>query len=315
MGRIALTRTTCAAVIVAALHAAPARAAPKVWVSGDGVNSTTCGVTSPCRTLQQAHDNVTAGGEIGVIGPGELGPLTITKAISIVSDGGGEASAQTGSATGIVVNALATDVVQLRGLTIDGTSQVWNGIVFNTGAALHLQLCTIKNFRNGGAFGIEFQPANAAKLVVSDSFIINNGTIGGAGIRLAPVAGATTVVLERTVIAGNYAGIDAVPLLGAGAITMAVADSTIAGNLTDGILADGSYVPVTVIADRSRFVNNGVGVHATIFRAVVLLSNSTIAGNGTGLLSDIFGVIGSYGNNNIDKNGTDGAPTMSFAQK
>ena len=314
MRELAGCRAILAAAAVVGLAATPARAAPKVWVSGDGVNSISCGVTSPCRTLQQAHDNVTAGGEIGVIGPGEFGPLTITKAISIVSDGGGETSAQTGSATGIVINALATDVVQLRGLTIDGTSQVWIGIVFNTGAALHLQRCTIKNFRNAGAYGIEFQPANAAKLVVSDSFIINNGTIGGAGIRIAPVAGATTVVLERTVIADNYAGINAVPI-GAGAITMAMADSTIAGNLTDGILAEGLNVPVTVIADRSRFVNNGVGVHASAFQAVVLLSNSTIAGNGTGVLSDDLGVIGSYGNNNIDKNGTDGAPTMIFAQK
>src|ERR1700704_5652432 len=111
MRKIALTAIALAAMIVAVLHAAPADAAAptKVWVSNAGVDNASCGaVTAPCRTFQQAHDNVAAGGEVGVLTPGDYGGvngLTITKAVSITNDGAGEAGVQGAAVTGLRVNA------------------------------------------------------------------------------------------------------------------------------------------------------------------------------------------------------------------
>src|SRR5215467_883770 len=70
---------------------------------GDDANN--CGVATPCRTFQRAHDAANDQGEITVLDPGGYGSLTITKSISIVNDGIGEASVLvSGGGTGITVN-------------------------------------------------------------------------------------------------------------------------------------------------------------------------------------------------------------------
>src|SRR5471030_2519696 len=65
----------------------------RAWVSGHGVDQAGCGApTSPCRSLQYAHDQaVNAGGEIDILDPAGYGALSITKGISIVNDGVGTA--------------------------------------------------------------------------------------------------------------------------------------------------------------------------------------------------------------------------------
>src|SRR5262249_36956237 len=140
---VPLLATLAAAAV--ALPCGPAKAASpsKTWVSNAGFNNVSCGaITLPCRTVQQAHDNVGAGGEVAVAGPGDYGPVTITKSVSIISDQAGEATAQTGNATGITVQAGTADVVQLRGLTIDGALGTGStGVNFRFGAALHVRNC------------------------------------------------------------------------------------------------------------------------------------------------------------------------------
>src|SRR5215471_8642797 len=75
----------------------------------------------PHRAFQVAHDNTIASGEITVLDAGSYGSVTITKNISIINDGVGEAGALvSGGGVGITVNAGAKDRVSLRGLTIKG---------------------------------------------------------------------------------------------------------------------------------------------------------------------------------------------------
>src|SRR5262249_60722860 len=73
-----------AVALVPLLQAVPARAATKVWVSNAGVDSPTCGaLSSPCATFQRAHDNVTSGGDVGVLNPGDYGTVVIARSVSI----------------------------------------------------------------------------------------------------------------------------------------------------------------------------------------------------------------------------------------
>src|SRR5262249_2843055 len=107
-----------ALIMLALLHAAPARAVSKVWVADTGVDGASCGaVTSPCATFQRAHDNVAGGGEIGVLTPGDYGQMIISKSANLTNDHTGEAAVL---AHGISIAAGAGDVVSLRGLVIDG---------------------------------------------------------------------------------------------------------------------------------------------------------------------------------------------------
>ena len=51
-----------------------------------------CTFVAPCRSFQAGHDNTFPDGQITVLDPGTYGAVTITKSISIVNDGVGEAS-------------------------------------------------------------------------------------------------------------------------------------------------------------------------------------------------------------------------------
>ena len=124
MTRITPSLAVLAALLTPGLSAAPAHAQQaRSFVSGLGsdTNAPNCTRTAPCRTFQVAHDNTIASGEITVLDAGSYGSVTITKNISIINDGVGEAGALvSGGGVGITVNAGAKDRVSLRGLTIKG---------------------------------------------------------------------------------------------------------------------------------------------------------------------------------------------------
>src|SRR6266478_2966019 len=93
--------------------------ASRTWVSGVGDDANPCSRTAPCKTFAGAISKTAAGGEINALDPGGYGAVTITKAITI--DGGGTfASILSSLVNGIVINAGASDVVNLRNLSIDG---------------------------------------------------------------------------------------------------------------------------------------------------------------------------------------------------
>jgi hypothetical protein len=78
-----------AAALLASLPIiSPAQAqASRTWVSGVGNDANPCSRTAPCKTFAGAISKTAAHGEINVLDPGGFGAVTITKSISIVSDG------------------------------------------------------------------------------------------------------------------------------------------------------------------------------------------------------------------------------------
>ena len=316
MRQTILAAAALATAIAAILDAAPAAAATRTWVASNGTDSANngCAVYAPCRTLAFAYSQTAAGGEIDILGPGNYGDLTIGKAISIASDGAeaGIQPMQPQGANPIVVNAGATDLIQLRGLTLDGAANTAGnglGVEFLAGGGLLVRNCIVKNFQSG--YGIYFAPNTAASLVVYDTTVTNNGSIG---IYIGPLAGPTKTALERVVLDGNGSGLF-VGGNSAAAINVTVTDSLATGNAMDSIIVTPSGTgPVVVMVEHSRSVNNGFGVRSFGANSTVLLDNSTVTGNGTGLAFG-GGVLGSYGNNTVDKNGADGAPSQVFFRK
>src|SRR5712692_4199912 len=118
-----------AILLALGLHVASAQAQyVRTCVSANGNDANTCHCTQPCRAFQRAHDQTLSDGEITVLDPGGYGPVTITKSISIVNDGVGEASIQVSQGlTGITVNAPSAGYVNLRGITIQGVDTVAGG--------------------------------------------------------------------------------------------------------------------------------------------------------------------------------------------
>src|SRR5262249_15128251 len=128
----------------------------------------------PCRSFAGALAQTSPGGEIAVLDTAGYGAVTITQAVSIVNEEGVEAGITVTSGDGITINAGATDVINLRGLTIVGAGGV-SGIVFNSGGVLNIQNCVIRGFRNRS--GLNLIPTVTSDINVSNT--IASGNLNG----------------------------------------------------------------------------------------------------------------------------------------
>src|SRR6185295_17001493 len=84
--------------------------ATRTWVSGVGDDANPCSRTAPCKTFAGAISKTAPGGEINVLDPGGFGAVTITKSITISSEGF-EAGVLVSGTNGIIINALSTDTI------------------------------------------------------------------------------------------------------------------------------------------------------------------------------------------------------------
>ena len=89
--RTAITLTALATVLACSFITAPAHARARVFVASYGNDSNPCTFGSRCKTFQQAHDVMDAGGEVTAIDSAGFGPINITKAVTITSPDGVEA--------------------------------------------------------------------------------------------------------------------------------------------------------------------------------------------------------------------------------
>jgi hypothetical protein len=281
----------------------------KVWVAHWGHDGAACGaITSPCASLQRAHDNVAAGGEVTVLAPGDYGGsgaprLSIRKSISINYDGPGEAGiigVEEGPAVSIAAGP--RDVISLRGLVLDGQSIGTDGIQIRGAAAVHVRNCVIRNFEGpGGGVGIRWLSHAQTRLFVSDTLITKNGssaTTGGMSVHPHGSASAV-VVLDRVILDRNVIGVsvDGTHSTGAGAHVI-IRDSVLMRSAMEGILARSApgRAPISVIFERSASVDNfGSGVLADGPRTMVLLRDSIATGNETAFSVVNFSQLVSFG--------------------
>jgi len=260
------------------LHVAAAQAQyVRTCVSANGNDANTCHCSQPCRTFQRAHDQTLDQGELTVLDPGGYGPVTITKSISIVNDGVGEASIQvSGGGTGITVNAPAgAGYVNLRGITIQGVGLGGGtGLFFGSGFALTITNCVVRNHTGSG---IQFFPNASSNLSVSNTLVADNG---GSGIVVSqPLSGAVKAVFNRVEAYGN--SFDGFYLAGSfsGTVKATAADSVAANNGDTGFRVAPSGGAISLMVVRSVAANNGVGLGAIGANATVRVGQSTVTGN------------------------------------
>jgi len=309
---------------LAALFASSANAqATRTWVSGVGDDVNPCSRTAPCKTFAGAISKTSAGGEIDALDPGGFGAVTITKAISIFDDGVGEAGVLVSGTNGIVVAAGSADVVNLRGLIIDGVGTGLAGVSFISGATLNIENSRIMNFNgNTAAGGIAFKPSAASQLHVTNTIISNNGLSGGTfgGILIQPQSGGeATAVLNQVTVENNLGTGIRIDSTVAGALgnNVTITNSVSSGNTGMGIqVITASGVANAVMVDTVTSANNTTfGVRSQVAGSNVTLTRSTVTGNATGIGESGGATLASYGNNNVSGNGTDGSPSTVLTAK
>jgi hypothetical protein len=177
----------CALAVASAADAASQR----TFVASYGSDaSATCSLAAPCRAFAAAIAQTNPGGEVIVLDSAGYGPVTITKAVSIIAPAGVYAGVSVATGDGIVVNAGATDVVKLRGLRLNGTGGA-NGIVATAVGLLDIARVEVAGFTSRG---LDFA-APDGRLTVADSPFLANG---GSGLVVAPATGSATVTVRHS---------------------------------------------------------------------------------------------------------------------
>ena len=272
--------------------------------AANGNDANDCSRPTPCRTLSAAHDKTAANGEITVLDPGGYGGLIITKAISIVNDGVGEASMLvSGVGNSITIDAGPDDAINLRGLTIQGIDNGGGGgIAFTGGKSLTIENCVIRNL---SGYAIFFIPkTGVGKLTVSNTLIADNY----AGISVLSV-GPVSVALNRVEAHNNFQW--GFFINNANAV---VVDSVATGNGYGLRAIEGAKV--TVI--RSVMSNNVNGVAVGGTAAIVRVGQSALTGNSANgwVVQGMNGsAVQSYGDNYIDGNGQGDPAPPAIARK
>jgi len=288
---------------------------PRTWVSGVGDDANPCSRTAPCKTFAGAISKTAPAGEINVLDPGGFGAVTITKSITISSEGF-EAGVLVSGTNGIIINAQATDTIILRGLDLEGMGTGLDGINFQSGGTLHVEKCTINNFKTNG---IEFQPNNSAlgvrQLFVKDTIIRGNKASSGTanavgGVFIHPASGITVIAeFDNVRLEKNAVGMRVDDRA-----TVTVKNSSAVGN-AKGFVANSLSIAATIVLDSCMISGNSdTGITSTGAAAVVRMSNNTVTGNLVGLAASA-GTIQSAVNNRIFGNVTDGAPTAAYLQQ
>jgi len=301
---------TCIAVLFGlGLVPVPAQAQlARTFVSSFGNDANNCDRPTPCRTFQAAHAKTFTNGEVTVLDTGGYGALMITKSISIVNEVGEASILVSGGAVGIAINAGPADYVNLRGISIQGIGfGGGTGLVFNSGFALTIENCVIRNHTSDGMI---FQPEASSSLSMSNTLIADNGAHGIAMGPDSASMGPVKASFSRVEFYNNSRdGIILDGNLGAGMFNVTVVDSVFNNNLVGAFEVETStgHATVNLMVVRSVMINNALGLSAFGPLTTVRVGQSTITANSTSWAAANGASVQSFGDNNIAGNG-DGDP-------
>jgi len=268
--------------------------ATRTWVSGVGDDVNPCSRTAPCKTFAGAISKTAAGGEINILDPGGYGAVTITKSITI--DGGGSfGSILASGQNGIIVNAPATAVVNIRNLSIDGAGTGVDGIRFLAGKTLSVANVDIFGFTSDG---IEVAKTAAGALNVDNTLISD---CAETGIKVVSTSGAVGTAIGGSRIVNSGFAVRA----GNNAV-VSIRNSDLSTN-TIGLLIDAGNAQANT--DTVRFASNSIGISASA--GVARMMHDTFFSNSIGI-NPAGGSICSAGDNQFAGNGTNGNPSVNI---
>jgi hypothetical protein len=275
---------------------------PVGWVSKQsGKDDPGCGaVTSPCRTFQFAYDNAVAvGGTIAVRDAGGYGPLAINHSVSVINEGGVVAGIFGPPSAAIDIQAGATDVVVIKGLTLEGAGTGTSGIKVTSAGEVTVSKCTIKGFSDNlpaaVGTGVLISPASGTTtFTVTDSFIIGNSD---SAIAVTPSSSASVkgVIKNVTISGGQHAIFLYAPNSAKQQLSI---EDTVVTQSGDGVLGVGLSASISAVRLESR--GNQYGVYASSGATITLSRSRAIQNANNDVLIGFDGShVNSFGDNEI----------------
>lgn len=288
--------------LLAILSSLPAAAqSNRVFVSAlTGNDANGCNnINTPCQTFQGAVNQVAAGGSVIVLSTGGYGAVTIDKALTIEAPTGVVAFIHPASGSAITVNAGASDVVVLRGLSLNVGAG--DGIAFSAGGVLQVEHCVLNGFNNA------IRHQGSGFLIVKDTTIRSSSI--GIVIGTGSASATSRATIERTRLKSNQYGV----IASAGA-SITIRASNISGSLQEGLVVDshwGGAISDLNVED-CVVAHNGTGIDSLAYSggsSNVRVSNSTITYNNIGLRQN-GGSLFSRTNNTVEGNTTNTLGTI-----
>jgi hypothetical protein len=276
--------------------------ATRTWVSGVGDDANPCSRTAPCKTFAGAISKTAACGEISVLDPGGFGAVTITKSITI--DGTGTLAGILASlTTGIIVNAAGTDVITIRGVSIDGACNGVRGFNILQAKTVNIEDCVIFRFANEG---ILVNETSDLALNIRNTVIRDNA---GDGISLTSTSAlGVKATLDNVRSSGNANGLHAKTNS-----RVTARNCVFSNNAANGIFSDGAtagFASVMVWASQIS-LNGGNGCQSgnagnAGSSGITIAQNQIDRNTGFGVTTGTGGIVETFNNNSVLHNGTDG---------
>ncbi len=302
------------ALVMLLMASAVSAQATRTWVSGVGDDVNPCSRTAPCKTFAGAISKTAAGGEISVLDPGGYGAVTITKSITLQTDGE-LASILNSGVNGVIVNCPTPCTVGLRNIRLNGagTTIGTSGVRILAASKVTLEDVVIET----SDIGVDVATSAATQVSLLRTSIRNVAdSTDEAAIRINPSASSVVMTINDSQIDSRNRGL---LVTGAGGTEIYARNTTISGGVQDGI----ALLPTTpspgpsinVMLDSCRITDFGAaGINASGGNTVVRLNDTTISGNSTGVLKANNATVYSNGNNRIIGNVSNGTVTPAAMQ-
>jgi hypothetical protein len=254
------------------------------FVSSTGVDTNACTLAAPCRSFGAAIAQTLPAGEVIVIDSAGYGPVTISGPVSVIAPAGVYAGVSVSAGTGVTVNAGPSDVVVLRGLSINNVGTGSAGIAVAAGLRVLIDRCSISGFSTGA--GIALTTSGVTDMDVVDTQVRDSSI----GVQLATSGILSQVTLSRVRLVANFTGIDAT----GSSVFFRLFDSTITNGNGDAVHVN-PQASRTVRFDiqRSEIIGNNVAINAAPFNASSVvrgsIADSNVTENGS------FGIVANAG--------------------
>jgi hypothetical protein len=255
--------------------------ATRTWVSGVGDDVNPCSRTAPCKTFAGAISKTASPGIINCLDPGGFGAVTITKSITIDCTGT-MGSALSSGVQGVVINALTTDKIVLRGIDINGagTTLGTNGVSITQAGSVTIDHCNIANYSNAGVRTVN--TSNAINVFITNTNVVNVNTQGVQANSVAP--GTSSIFIDNSRITGAINGVD---VAGSGnyasASNSVIEKNTGAGFQVEQTGSSGALESSTIIGNATG-VQAGVAANTPtirISRCIITQNTNAVGGSGT----------------------------------
>jgi hypothetical protein len=253
------------------------------WVSATGSDIVgTIGTTAkPFATFQAAIDNTAAGGIVSVLGPGDYGPVTITKSITIDGTGGGSIT-WSGPFRGVYINPAGPATVVLRNLSIDGGGTGADAILIASAGTANLVNVVIDGCHLEGFMQRGVGLGSESPMYVT----IKNTTIQGGDWGVRALGNGTA----PPVTAYSHLSLDHVTIQGAAEIgvltqngNLDISNSNISGSVGTSAAGIAAEDYATVNVQSTMVTSNTNGVCIVTNSTAVLGTSTTVADNTTNI--------------------------------